>query len=288
MLREITTEQISATIASLCVTANIFLPVDILTALENAVGKEQSPIGRAVLEELALNACTAADSRMPLCQDTGMAVIFVDVGQDVHIVGGDLETAINAGVANGYREGYLRASVVSDPLVRKNTGDNTPAVIHTRIVPGDQIRINVLPKGAGSENMSAVRMLSPSQGREGIIDFVLETVSKAGPNPCPPIIIGIGLGGTLDQVTLLAKRALLRPVGIHHPLPHVAELEIELLDRVNRLGIGPSGLGGTVTALALSIEQYPTHIASLPVALNMSCHATRHAEAVIGAEEASV
>lgn len=288
MIREISTGKISETIARLCITANINLPADVRQALSSATGREQSPVGRAVLEELFQNACTAAEKQMPICQDTGMTVVFADIGQDVHIVGGDFEEAIHAGVAQGYREGCLRASVVADPLNRGNTGDNTPAVIHTRIVPGDRIHLTVAPKGFGSENMSALRMLSPSQGRDGVIEFVLETVSKAGPNPCPPVIIGVGLGGTLEQVALMAKRALLRPVGSHHPLPHVAALETELLDRVNRLGIGPSGLGGTVTALALNIEQYPTHIAGLPVALNMSCHATRHAEAMIGGEEASI
>jgi fumarate hydratase subunit alpha len=281
MASEISTEQISDVIAQLCITANIHLPPDILTALTAAAAQECSPTGRAVLQELSLNARTAAERHYPICQDTGMAVVFADIGQDTHIVGGDFETAIHAGVAKGYREGYLRASVVSDPLIRQNSGDNTPAVIHTRIVPGDQIHLIVAPKGFGSENMSALRMLSPSQGREGVIDFVLATVSKAGPNPCPPVIIGVGLGGTFEQVALMAKRALLRPIGSRHPLANVADLEVEILSRINCLGIGPSGLGGTVTALALHIEQYPTHIAGLPVAVNMSCHATRHAEATI-------
>ena len=285
MFREITASQISETIARLCIHANIHLPDDIRAAVTHASGTERSPVGRAVLSELVENASTAARRQMPLCQDTGMTIVFADIGQDVHIVDGDFYSAIHEGVARGYRDGCLRASVVSDPLIRKNTGDNTPAVIHTQIVPGNEIRLTVMPKGAGSENMSALRMLSPSDGRDGIIDFVLETVSRAGPNPCPPVIIGIGIGGTLDQVALLAKKALLRPVGSHHPLPHIAELEKEMLDRVNQLGIGPSGLGGTVTALALHIETYPTHIACLPVALNMGCHATRHASAVIGGLE---
>jgi len=285
MTREISSTRIRDTVARLCITANLDLPADIRAALDCSLRTEASPAGQAVLEELIQNADIASRSRMPICQDTGMAIVFAEVGQDVHIVGGDFEQAIHEGVAKGYREGYLRASVVADPLIRRNTGDNTPAVIHTRIVPGDRIHLTVMPKGAGSENMSALRLLSPSEGRDGIIDFVLDTVSRAGPNPCPPVIIGVGLGGTFDQVTLLAKQALLRPVGTRNPEPHIAELEAELLDRVNRLGIGPSGLGGSVTALALNIEQAPTHIASLPVALNMGCHVTRHAEAILGDEE---
>lgn len=285
MTREISSTRIRDTVARLCITANLDLPADIRAALDCSLRTEASSAGQAVLEELIQNADIASRSRMPICQDTGMAIVFAEVGQDVHIVDGDFEQAIHEGVAQGYREGYLRASVVADPLIRRNTGDNTPAVIHTRIVPGDRVHLTVMPKGAGSENMSALRLLSPSEGRDGIIDFVLETVSRAGPNPCPPVIIGIGLGGTFDQVTLLAKQALLRPVGTRNPAPHIAELEAELLDRVNRLGIGPSGLGGTVTALALNIEQAPTHIASLPVALNMGCHVTRHAEAILGDEE---
>lgn len=287
MTREISSTRIRDTIARLCISANMDLPGDIRAALDCSLQTEASPAGQAVLEELIQNADIASRSRMPICQDTGMAIVFAEVGQDVHITGGDFERAIHEGVALGYRQGYLRASVVADPLIRRNTGDNTPAVIHTRIVPGDRIHLTVMPKGAGSENMSALRLLSPSEGRDGIIDFVLETVSRAGPNPCPPVIIGIGLGGTFDQVTLLAKQALLRPVGSRNPEPHIAELETELLDRVNCLGIGPSGLGGTVTALALHIEQAPTHIASLPVALNMGCHVTRHAEATLGDEEES-
>lgn len=285
MAKEISARKISETIARLCIDANIFLPEDIRSALVRDTGVEQSPVGRSVLEELVRNADEAAASRMPICQDTGMTIVFAELGQDVHIVGGDFESAIQAGVSKGYREGFLRASVVADPLKRINTGDNTPAIIHTRIVSGNQLKLTVMPKGAGSENMSALQMLSPSQGRQGIIDFVLDTVSAAGPNPCPPVIIGIGLGGTFDQVTLLAKQALLKPVGKRHASPHIAELEEELLDQVNRLGIGPSGLGGTVTALDLHIESAPTHIASLPVALNMGCHVTRHAETVLDGTE---
>lgn len=283
MRQEISVQQIQQTIARLCIEANVHLPADIRAALADAASREKSPAGRAVLAELGENACVAVSRGLPICQDTGMAVIFAEVGQDVRIVGGDFEAAIHAGVAQGYREGYLRASVVGDPLLRQNTGDNTPAVIHTRIVPGASLRLTVAPKGFGSENMSALRMLSPSQGREGVVSFVLETVAQAGPNPCPPVIIGIGMGGTFEKVAILAKQALLRPLGSRNPLPHVAELEQELLEKVNRLGIGPSGLGGSVTALGLHIEQYPTHIAGLPVALNMSCHATRHAEATLGA-----
>ncbi len=282
MNQKISAADITATISRLCIEANLHLPADVHCALNAAADQEISPIGRAILRELTANAESAVTKRLPICQDTGMAVVFAELGQDVHIIDGDFESAIQAGVAQGYKEGYLRASVVNDPLLRQNTGDNTPAVIHTRIVPGSQLRLTVAPKGFGSENMSALRMLSPSQGRQGVIDFVLETVIKAGPNPCPPVIIGIGLGGTFEQVALLAKKALLRPLGSHNPQKHLAELEQELLESINRLGIGPSGLGGRITALGLQIEAFPTHIAGLPVALNMSCHATRHAEAVLG------
>jgi fumarate hydratase subunit alpha len=233
------------------------------------------------MQDLAENARIASELEVPICQDTGMVVVFVEIGQDVTVTGDWIETAIQRGVARGYREGYLRYSVVSDPLQRQNTGDNTPAVIHYSIVQGDQLRLVVAPKGFGSENMSAARMLSPSDGEEGIRRFVLETVQAAGPNPCPPVVIGLGLGGTLEKAALLAKQALLIPVGQTSPLPHLARLGEELLKAVNSLGIGPGGLGGQTTALALHILSYPTHIAGLPVVINMSCHATRHAEAVL-------
>lgn len=279
--REIAVGRIAETVARLCIEANILLPEDISCALGAAISAETSPTGREILSQLAANAALARETGLPICQDTGMAVVFLTVGQDVRLVGGDLRTAVDQGVAEGYRQGHLRASVVSDPLLRINTGDNTPAVLHIRIVPGDRVDITVAPKGFGSENMSAVRMLSPSEGEEGIRSFVLETMDRAGANPCPPVVIGIGIGGTFEQVALLAKTALLRPLGSRSPLPHIARLEERLLTDVNRLGIGPAGYGGIVTALGLAIETAPTHIAGLPVALNMGCHATRHAHAVL-------
>ncbi len=280
-MREIDVGIVRRTVARLCIEANTVLPDDVRAALAAAAETEESPYGRAVLAELVENADLARRTGMAMCQDTGMAVVFLTVGQDVRFTGGSLAEAVDAGVADGYREGFLRASVVSDPLLRKNTGDNTPAVLHVEIVPGDRAEVVVAPKGFGSENMSALRLLSPSEGVEGVKRFVLDTVSAAGPNPCPPVVIGIGLGGTMEKAALLAKRALLQPVGSRNPAPHLAALEAELLEAVNRLGIGPAGLGGRTTALALRIEAYPTHIASLPVALNMGCHATRHAAATL-------
>lgn len=280
-MRELNCDQITWTIANLCQTANRYLPRDIGKALEQARQCEESPAGKAVLDELIENASLAAEMNWPICQDTGMAVVFAAIGQDLHIVGGNLEEAINRGVALGYRDGYLRNSVVDDPLLRRNTGDNTPAVIHYRIVAGDNLDLTVAPKGFGSENMSAAAMLSPSEGMAGIRRFVLAAVEKAGPNPCPPVVIGLGLGGTLEKAALLAKQALLLPVGQTSEKPHLAALEQELLAAVNKLGIGPAGLGGRTTALALHILSYPTHIAGLPVVLNMGCHATRHAHAIL-------
>lgn len=278
-MREISCERITSTVARLCQEANYWLPPDLASALAQARGQEESAAGRAVLGELIENARLAAAQQLAICQDTGMAVVFVTIGQDVRIIGGSLANAINAGVARGYREGFLRNSVVSDPLLRENTGDNTPAIIHYDLITGDQMQLIVAPKGFGSENMSAVCMLSPSDGIPGIRRFVLDTMSKAGPNPCPPVVIGIGLGGTLEKAALIAKKALLRPVGSHNALTHLADLETELLAAVNSLGIGPAGLGGRITALAVNIESFATHIAGLPVVLNMGCHATRHAEA---------
>ena len=280
-MKLITANKIEQTVASLCRQANTRLPEDLRAAFVQAGRQVRSPAGRAVMQDLAENARIASELEVPICQDTGMVVVFVEIGQDVTVTGDWIETAIQRGVARGYREGYLRYSVVSDPLQRQNTGDNTPAVIHYSIVQGDQLRLVVAPKGFGSENMSAARMLSPSDGEEGIRRFVLETVQAAGPNPCPPVVIGLGLGGTLEKAALLAKQALLIPVGQTSPLPHLARLEEELLKAVNSLGIGPGGLGGQTTALALHILSYPTHIAGLPVVINMSCHATRHAEAVL-------
>jgi fumarate hydratase subunit alpha len=280
-VREIDVSTVRETVARLCIEANTWLGPDIRAALDRAVVEEDSPYGRAVLEELAQNADLARSTGLALCQDTGMAVVFLAIGQEVHFTGGSLAEAVDAGVADGYTRGLLRASVVSDPLLRGNTGDNTPAVLHVTVVPGSSVEVVVAPKGFGSENMSALRMLSPSEGVDGVKRVVLDTVEQAGPNPCPPVIVGVGLGGTMEKAALLAKRALLRPVGSHNSLPHIAALERELLEAVNRLGIGPAGLGGRTTALAVHVETYPTHIAGLPVAVNMGCHATRHAHAVL-------
>lgn len=277
MIREIECAKVTELVKKLCVEANIHISPDISGAISQARKTEPSPEGRAVLEDLEANIRIAQESHMPVCQDTGMAVVFAQIGQDVHLTGGDFFDAVCQGVAQGYGEGYLRASVVSDPLIRVNTGNNTPPVLHTEIVPGDGLLITVAPKGFGSENMSAVRMLKPSDGEEGIKAFVLDTVRKAGANPCPPIILGIGIGGTMEKAAILAKRTLLREVGVHHPAQHLRTLEQELLQAINRTGIGPGGLGGRTTALAVNIDVYPTHIAGLPVAVNVSCHATRHA-----------
>ena len=280
-MREVSVAEITAVVADLCRKANYILPPKLKAALAQAAEHEESPVGRDILRKLVENADLACRDNVPICQDTGMAVVFVQLGQDVHLTGGDLNEAIEAGVRRGYREGYLRASVVRDPLRRVNTGDNTPAVIHLSIVPGDKIKITVAPKGFGSENMSALAMLTPSQGRDGVLGFVVETVRRAGANPCPPVVVGVGMGGTMEKAAILAKEALLRPLGNASPATHLAGLERELLARINNLGIGPQGLGGTVTALAVHVESYPTHIAGLPVAVNMGCHVTRHAEAEI-------
>ncbi|MFQ6059665.1 MAG: fumarate hydratase, partial [Anaerolineae bacterium] len=255
---------------------------DVIQALQRAHENEVSPVGREVLGQLLENAQIARDERMPLCQDTGVTVVFLELGQDVHIVGGDLAQAINEGVRKGYQEGYLRKSVVDKPLsARINTRDNTPAVIHTEVVPGDRLKITVMPKGGGAENMSTLKMLSPAAGRQGVVDFVVKTVDEAGGKPCPPTIVGVGVGGSAEYAFFLAKRALLRPVGKPHPDPEVAELEAEILERANRLGIGPMGLGGRTTVLAVHVETHPCHIASLPVAVNIQCHSARHKEAVL-------
>ncbi|OPX42151.1 L(+)-tartrate dehydratase subunit alpha [Ruminiclostridium hungatei] len=280
-MKDIEVNTIIEAVRKLCMDANYYLNNDIKKAMENGLAAEQSPIGTEVLEKLLLNAELAARKKAAICQDTGMAVVFVTVGQEVHIAGGVLSDAINEGVRRGYKEGYLRKSVVGDPIERMNTGDNTPAVIHYDIVPGDALKIELAPKGFGSENMSALRMLKPSDGIEGVKSFILETVDKAGPNPCPPIVVGVGIGGTMEKATLLAKRALLRPVDKSSGIGYVRELEAEMLEKINELGIGPAGLGGTNTALAVNIETYPTHIAGLPVAVNINCHVTRHAEIVL-------
>ncbi len=280
-MKTITIEEISAAVEKLCIDANYYLNSDIANCLKSGLVIEESDTGKEVLKQLLENAIIAKEENMAICQDTGMAVIFIDIGQEVSIVNGNLTDAINEGVRNGYQKGYLRKSVVSDPLIRQNTGDNTPAVIHYNITSGDKLKITVAPKGFGSENMSSLKMLKPSDGLEGVKKFILETVSNAGPNPCPPIVVGVGIGGTMEKAALLAKKALLRPINECSPLPHIKELEEEMLTSINKLGIGPAGLGGKVTALGLNIEVFPTHIAGLPVAVNINCHATRHAEIIL-------
>ena len=280
-MREILAEEIINSVEKLCVEANYYLNEDIRDALCRGLETEQSPTGRNILNQLVENAAIARENGVAICQDTGMAVIFAEIGQEVHVSGGSLTAAINEGVRRGYRNGYLRKSVVSDPIERVNTGDNTPAVIHYNIVDGDRIKLEIAPKGFGSENMSAVKMLKPSDGIEGVKAFILEVVERAGPNPCPPVIVGVGMGGTMEKAAILSKKALLRPLNIRNSREYVQKLEAEMLDKINCLGIGPAGLGGTTTALAVNIEVYPTHIAGLPVAVNISCHATRHAEVVL-------
>ncbi len=280
-MRNIHTDIITETVKELCVEANIYLGKDIKNAIANAKRNETSETGKTILEKLEENMQVAERKEIPVCQDTGMAVVFVKLGQDVHIEGGLLEDAIHAGVAKGYTEGYLRKSVVSDPLERKNTGDNTPAVIHYSIVAGDKIEITVAPKGFGSENMGALKMLKPAEGLEGVKQFVLDTVKRAGANPCPPIVVGVGIGGTMEKCTLLAKQALSVELDRENPDPFYAKLEQELLEEINQIGIGVQGFGGKTTALGVNILTYPTHIAGLPCAVNINCHVTRHKTAVI-------
>lgn len=280
-MRDIDVGEITSAVKSLSTEANYYLGNDVVEALKAAVETEESPLGKEIIAQILENARIAGTENIPLCQDTGLSAIFVELGQDVHLVGGGLEEAIQSGVRQGYGEGYLRKSMVEDPLRRKNTGDNTPAVISVRVVPGDKIKIRILPKGGGSENMSAIRMLKPSDGESGVKDFVVETVRKAGGNPCPPIIVGVGIGGSFDKCAYLAKRALLRKVGSVHPDSYYADMEKELLEKVNNTGIGPQGLGGRTTALAVHIEAHPCHIASLPVAVNTQCHSARHKEIVV-------
>jgi fumarate hydratase subunit alpha len=277
-LREINVSEIIAAVRKLCIDANYYLSDDIRQKLEEAYKEEDWSIAKDILGKILVNAGIAKNENMPMCQDTGMTCVFIDLGQEVHIIGGSLEDAINEGVRQGYADGYLRKSVVKDPLNRVNTGDNTPAVINYNIVSGDKIKITVSPKGFGSENMSKLKMLRPADGIEGVKNFVLQTVKEAGPNPCPPIIVGVGIGGTFEKSAIIAKKSLLRPVTQRNGDPFYAELEKELLDKINALGIGPQGFGGRTTALCVNIETYPTHIAGLPVAVNISCHATRHAE----------
>jgi fumarate hydratase subunit alpha len=281
-MREIETISITQAVAELCQQANSVLGEDVLTALQQAQQTEESPLGRETLSQIIENAQIATQEHMPLCQDCGTAVIFLEIGQDIHITGGDLHTAVEEGVRRGYSQGYLRKSIVSQPLSsRTNTGDNTPPVIHTEIVPGDRLKVMVMPKGGGAENMSRLAMLPPGEGRQGIIDFAVKTVDEAGGNPCPPIIVGVGIGATAEKAMFLAKKALLRPVATPSPDPEIAELEKEILSRINDLGIGPLGLGGRTTALAVHAKVVPTHIASLPAAINIQCHSARHQENVI-------
>ena len=277
-MREIHISKIIDTVKELCIEANYYLSNDVKRALCNAKENETWPLAENILDQIILNSDIAKNENMPICQDTGMACIFIDIGQDVHIVGGLLDDAINEGVRRGYEEGFLRKSVVKDPINRINTKDNTPAIIYYNMVAGDKIKITVAPKGFGSENMSRIKMLKPSDGLQGVKDFIIETVKLAGPNPCPPIVIGVGIGGTFDKAAYLAKKALIRPLDKRNEDKFYSDLEEELLANINKLGIGPQGFGGKTTALGLNIETYPTHIAGLPVAVKINCHATRHKE----------
>ena len=281
-MREIQAAAITQAVARLCQEANFLLGEDVLASLRSARDNEESEVAKQVLDQILENATISATERIPLCQDCGAAVVFLDVGQDVHVVGGDLYTAVAEGVSQGYDKGYLRKSMVRQPFsARVNTKDNTPPIIHTQVVPGDSLKITVAPKGGGSENMSQFAVLKPAQGRQGIIDFVVDAVDKAGSNPCPPVIVGVGIGGTAEKTMNLAKRALLRQVGKPNPDPEIAALEVEIMKRVNALGIGPQGFGGRMTALAVHVETFPAHIASMPVAVNLQCHSARHKEAIL-------
>ena len=276
MIRTIQTDEITKNIKEMCIQANHYLSADMDAAMKRAADTEQSELGKKILHQLQDNLKIADEEMIPICQDTGMAVIFLEVGQDVHFEGAAIENAVNEGVRQGYTEGFLRKSVVGDPLIRENTKDNTPAVIHYSIVPGDQVKITMAPKGFGSENMSRVFMLKPADGIEGVKHAILTAVKDAGPNACPPMVVGVGIGGTFEKCALLAKQALTRPVDEHSDIPYVKDLEEEMLSKINQLGIGPGGLGGTTTALAVNINTYPTHIAGLPVAVNICCHVNRH------------
>lgn len=277
MIRTVHVKEITENIKEMCIEANHFLSEDMEEAMKNALTQEKAPLGCQILKQLQENLQIAGADRIPICQDTGMAVIFLEIGQDIHFEGGSLEEAVNEGVRQGYEEGYLRKSVVRDPLIRENTRDNTPAVIHYELVPGDQVKITVAPKGFGSENMSRVFMLKPADGIEGVKNAVITAVKEAGPNACPPMVVGVGIGGTFEKCALLAKKALTRPVNEHSEIPYIKEMEEELLQSINGLGIGPGGLGGTTTALAVNINTYATHIAGLPVGINICCHVNRHA-----------
>ena len=280
-MREINLAVITEVIEKLCIEANNHLPGDVKCAIEACRAREDSTFAQSVLDKIIENYKIADSENVPVCQDTGMACVFLEIGQDVHLVGGDLREAVDEGVRRGYDKGYLRKSVVADPVRRGNTGDNTPAMLYTEIVPGENVKITVGPKGFGSENMSAIRMLKPSDGLQGIKNFILETVEAAGPNPCPPMVIGVGIGGTFDKAALLAKKAVMRPLDTHNPDPFYAELEAEMLEKVNALGIGPQGFGGKTTAIGLNIETLPTHIAGMPCAININCHVTRHQTEVL-------
>lgn len=280
-MRTINVNTITENIKDMCIQANHFLADDMDKAMKHALETEEAPLGRQILDQLQDNLKIAAEDMIPICQDTGMAVIFMKIGQDVHFEGGSLEDAINEGVRQGYVEGYLRKSVVGDPIIRENTKDNTPAVIHYSIVPGDKVEIKVAPKGFGSENMSRVFMLKPADGEEGVKKSVIQAVKDAGPNACPPMVVGVGLGGSFEKAAFLAKKALTRNLDTPSEKPHIAKLEKELLEEINQLGIGPGGLGGSTTALGLNIETYPTHIAGMPLAVNICCHVNRHAHRVL-------
>lgn len=280
-MREFDVARLTEAVRAMCMDANVNLAEDVTQSLRAFEQREVSPIGKQILRDLLENVAIAKEKQIPICQDTGMAVFFVECGQEVHFVNGYVEEAIHEGVRQGYRDGFLRKSVVADPLRRANTQDNTPAIIHFQMVPGDQVKITFAPKGFGSENMSRSKMLTPSAGWAGVVDFVVETVSLAGPNPCPPIVVGVGIGGTLEKAALIAKKALTRSVGAHNPDPFYEALETELLEKINALGIGPQGLGGLTTALSVHVETYPTHIAGLPVVVNINCHAARHQSVVL-------
>lgn len=281
-MREIQASDIRAKVRELFLSADIHIGADITAALTAARAAEKSPVGQAVLDQILVNNKIAGEEKLAICQDTGYAVLFVKLGQDVHIAGGNYRDAIDQGVRDAYEDGYFRKSVVDEPIYsRKNTGDNTPAIIYTDIVPGDQIEISVTAKGFGSENMSKTKMLVPADGEQGVIDFIVDTVRMAGPNPCPPMIVGVGVGGTLDMACVLAKQATMRPIGSHNAHPAYAELERKVLEKINQLGIGPAGLGGSTTAIGLNIEYHPTHIAGMPVAVNICCHAGRHSSGTI-------
>lgn len=276
MVRDVNTRLLTENIKEMCIQANHYLAPDMEKAMREAYEKESKPLANQILGQLLENLDIAGKDMIPICQDTGMAVVFLKIGQEVHFVGGSVEEAVNEGVRQGYEEGYLRKSVVGDPLLRVNTKDNTPAVIHYEIVPGDQVEITLAPKGFGSENMSKIWMLKPADGAEGVKEAIINTVKEAGPNACPPVVVGVGIGGTFEKAAILAKKALTREIGVHSPLPHIREMEEELLAKINEIGLGPAGLGGDTTALAVNINTYATHIAGLPVAVNMCCHVNRH------------